>query len=76
MIIVALGGVRYKPSIPLLMSALQDTTDGSMRGSAAWSLGYLKAKEAIELLKQALAHETEWYAKERIEVALQEIESV
>lgn len=72
MLAAALGAVNYRPAIPVLIAALNDS-DGSLRGCAAWSLGALKATEAVEPLQKALKHETHSYAKTRMREALGEI---
>lgn len=69
MLAAALGAVSYRPAIPVLIDALTDS-DGSLRGSAAWSLGALRATEAVGTLRQALKNETNSYATTRMKEAL------
>jgi HEAT repeat protein len=69
MIAVALGAVGHADSIPLLIEALK-SPDPSLRGSAVWSLGALRAVKALDDLQQALSIETVWYPKERLMEAL------
>jgi HEAT repeat protein len=71
---VALGAVGCKLAVPLLINCLTED-DLSLRGCAAWSLGMLRAIEALPLLHTVLQHETEAYPKTRIQVAIQQINS-
>lgn len=61
--------VRHKPAIPLLIEALSDP-HAALRGLAAWSLGVLRAEEAVDALRHALAKETDGYPIARMEEAL------
>jgi hypothetical protein len=67
----ALGAVGYRPAIPPLIASLFDR-DPIIRGHAAWSLGHLRAREAVSPLRHAYAKETDSFAKDRIWVALYE----
>ncbi len=69
-----LGAVGYRPAIPHLIEALQHD-DLSIRGGAAWSLGRLKAVEALLALKNALAKETDSYPAGQMHIALEMIAS-
>lgn len=69
MIVVALGAVGHRPAIPFLTDLLA-SSDPSMRGSAAWSLGALHAHAARPALEAALARETAPYPRERLVAAL------
>lgn len=69
----ALGSIDYRPAIPALIRALE-SQDASVRGCAAWSLGILHAIEAMEPLQTVYMVETESYPKNRMSVALREIE--
>jgi HEAT repeat protein len=69
MLAAALGAVGYEAAIPALIRALEDRSP-SMRGSAAWSLGRLRAQAALEVLKNALAAESSGYARQRLEEAV------
>lgn len=68
----ALGAVGCKPAIPLLIDCLRGS-DLSLRGCAAWSLGILRAVEALPMLDMAHIRETEAWPKARIHEALQQI---
>jgi HEAT repeat protein len=69
----ALGAVGHRPAIPYLIEALKDDNP-SIRGAAAWSLGILRAQEAIEPLRHALAIEkVHGYPRDNMWVALYEI---
>ena len=69
MLLLAIGAVGYSPAIPRLIDTLS-ASDAGLRGSAAWSLGALRAWEACDALEHALKSETEAYPKEQIEHAL------
>ncbi len=72
MLAVALGAVNYHPAIPVLIGALS-ASDASLRGSVAWSLGVLHAKEAINSLENALIYEKNSYASTSMIEALNAI---
>lgn len=72
MLALALGACRYEPAISMLLGLLEDP-DATMRGCAAWSLGFMHVNEAQPALEQALWRETEKYPQTRMEVALNEI---
>lgn len=69
-IALALGSIKYKPSIPSLITALSGPFP-KVRGGAAWSLGELMAKEALVELENAFEKETETYSKKRILEAIE-----
>ena len=69
MLAVALGAVGYRSAIPQLVEALK-SPDASLRGSAAWSLGALEAREAEEVLRLALQIECNSYARARMKEAI------
>lgn len=72
----ALGATGYREAIPTLISALEDP-DPVLRGCSAWSLGALKAREAIDPLKITLIRETEppdSYTRTRLIEAIAELE--
>lgn len=69
---IALGAIKYKPSIPYLIDALRSPVP-KVRGGAAWSLGYLNVEEAHDALEQALILETDGYSISRIKGALEEL---
>jgi HEAT repeat protein len=75
MLAAVLGAVGHRPAIQLLV-ALLSSDDRSMRGSAAWALGNLRAEEAIAPLEESLTQETESYAIERMTQALEWIHEV
>ena len=68
MLAAALGAVGHRAAIPDLLRALEDAS-ASVRGSAAWSLAHLKAREAAEPLQAALDREPPGYARTRLEEA-------
>lgn len=72
MLATALGAVGYRPAIPQLVNALK-SPDASLRGSAAWSLGALQAREAKEPLRLALEAEDNSYARARMKEAVESI---
>jgi HEAT repeat protein len=74
MLAAALGAVGYLPAIPQLVEALK-SPDASLRGSAAWSLGALEAREAEESLRLALGTEENSYARARMKEAIETISS-
>jgi HEAT repeats/HEAT repeat len=67
--LTAFGAVGYRPALPLLLQALRDPVDAT-RQCAAWSLGELKAHEAQDPLRQALAQETDPYVTRVMKKAL------
>ena len=67
--VAALGAVGHQPAVPLLTALLGDA-DPSLRGSAAWSLGALRAASAEPALRQALQVELAPYPAERMRAAL------
>ncbi len=75
MLAAALGAVGYEPAIPVLIQALKHPNE-VLRGCAAWSLGALDAKEALEPLQEALALEmdTDSYARRQMRDALRKID--
>ena len=72
MLLAALGAVNCHEAIPLLTQFLQNP-DPSQRGSAAWSLGAMRAAEALPALEHALHYERSWYPKERMTEAIKAI---
>lgn len=69
MLIAALGAVGHRAAIPLLIRWLGNP-DPSQRGAAAWSLGAMRAEEALTALEEALRVERIAYPKERITTAI------
>lgn len=72
MIVAALGAVQYHPAVPHLIPMLGSSDPGT-RGTAAWSLGALRAHEALPAITAALAVEQVWYPRERLTVAIAEL---
>lgn len=72
MLLAALGAVGHRPAIPLLIRWLGNP-DPSQRGAAAWSLGAMRAREALAALEAALASERLPYPKERMTEAVRAI---
>lgn len=68
-LVLAIGAVGYRSTIPYLIWALS-ASDASIRASAAWSLGALKASEAGDALEKAHANETDAYARKQMMDAL------
>lgn len=69
MLLSALGAVGHREAIPLLIRWLGNP-DPSQRGAAAWSLGAMRAEEALTALEEALEVERVAYPKERISAAI------
>lgn len=69
MLLSALGAVGHREAIPLLIQWLGNP-DPSQRGAAAWSLGEMRAEEALTALEEALAVERIAYPKDRIAAAI------
>jgi len=74
MLAVALGALKYQPAIPALIKALS-SSDLSLRGSTAWSLGELQAEEALSILGDKLKSETASYPSEQIQEAIHKIQT-
>lgn len=72
MMVAALGAVGHRPAVPVLIELLQ-SAHPSMRGSAAWSLGALRAPSAALPLRLALERELASYPAERMREALRAI---
>jgi HEAT repeat protein len=68
----ALGELHYRPAIPVLIEQL-GARGVWLRSQAAAALGVLRAHEAEPALRRALANETEPYAHNRMQTALEEI---
>lgn len=69
MLLAALGAVRCREAIPLLIEYLHNP-DPSQRGSTAWSLGAMQATEALAALQDALRNERSQYPQERMTQAI------
>lgn len=74
-LVAALGAVGYHPAVPALIEAL-NSPERTIRACAAWSLGALHAHEAVLALRNALAQETNISVRERIESAIEEIDTL
>jgi HEAT repeat protein len=74
MVVAALGAVRYSEAIPHLIPLIA-SPDPSMRGSAAWSLGNLRARDALPALRDAARLEKEAYPAQRLREAIAAIEA-
>lgn len=72
MLLVALGAVKCREAIPLLMEWLSNP-DPSQRGGAAWSLGALGAEQALAVLEDAARRESSAYPAERMREAIRAI---
>lgn len=75
MLLAALGAVKCREAIPLLIEYLQNP-DPSQRGSASWSLGIMHVNEALPALQDALQYERSQYPKERMIEAIRAIRTV
>lgn len=69
---IAIGSVGYQSGIPELMRELSSGIRW-MRGGAATALGVLRAKEAKEALQRAINVESDSYALQQMQFALNEI---
>jgi HEAT repeat protein len=74
MIVAALGAVGHGDAIPHLIPLIA-SADPSMRGTAAWSLGALRARAALPALLAAARHETDAYPAQRLREAIAAIET-
>jgi HEAT repeat protein len=74
MLAAAVGAVGHREAIPLLISLLSHP-DASLRGSAAWSLGALRATEALPQLEAALREEKAPYPMQRMQEAITGLQS-
>lgn len=73
MVVAALGAVRHREAIPQLVPLIA-SPDPSMRGTAAWSLGVMHAREALPALRDALRVEQVGYPAEKLREAIAIIE--
>jgi epoxyqueuosine reductase len=64
---IALGNIGSEADIPVLSEALRDHDEPLVRGHAAWALGRLGGRSALEQARQA---EADPYVREEIELAL------
>ena len=72
---VALGNLKNLEAVPALIRALDDQ-ETLVRGHAAWALGQIGSTEAIEALEKRLRVEEDPAAKQEIEAALVEGQSL
>jgi HEAT repeat protein len=78
MLAAALGGVGYRPAIPMLMETLFITDAPKakvLRQMASEALRSLKAVEALPVLKQAITQESNDYVRYRMQVAVEAIQN-
>jgi epoxyqueuosine reductase len=68
---VALGNMKTPEAVPALIGALHNE-EALLRGHAAWALGQIGSKEAIEALERRLCVEEDPAVKNEIEAALAE----
>jgi epoxyqueuosine reductase len=64
---IALGNIGSEADIPVLSEALRDHDEPLVRGHAAWALGRLGGRQALEQAREA---EADPYVREEIELAL------
>jgi HEAT repeat protein len=76
MLAAALGAVGYQPAISALIEALAYDGKEALRGTAAWALGKLQARDALPALETALQREQDAYNHERIVGAIGQILNV
>lgn len=72
MLAAALGAVGYKSAVPKLIEAI-GSSDATLRGCAAWSLGALKATNAVNALQSQLVTETDSYSLQQLTDALRKL---
>lgn len=68
---VALGNIGDPVAIPSLIKQLNESEE-IVRLHAAWALGRIRGKAAINALKNALSHEKEQSVREEIQVSISE----
>ncbi|HYY24687.1 MAG TPA: tRNA epoxyqueuosine(34) reductase QueG [Candidatus Udaeobacter sp.] len=68
---VALGNIRSIEAVPALVGALDDI-EPMVRGHAAWALGRIGSRQAIDALKRRLRVEGDSDVKNEIEAAIDE----
>ena len=69
-VVVALGNSRRREAVPALRAALQDESP-LVRSHAAWALGQIRDREAMNLLESARRLETVAAVLEEIRLALE-----
>lgn len=69
----ALGVFRDKSAVPRLVRLLHEDERFELRATAAWSLGRIGGKEAVEGLRSALEKEAHPQAMEEIRLALEQL---
>lgn len=72
--VFALGSIGYLDAIPALTEALQNGSS-TIRGAAAWSLGYMRVSEARDSLIKALQNEKDDWVSNHLRNALKLIEN-
>lgn len=68
---VALGNLKSREAVPVLIQALQDE-DSLVRGHAAWALGQIGTPEALLALKEVLSGKIDTELRGEIEQSLRE----
>ncbi len=70
---VALGNLREEKAVPALVRLLHNDPNPIIREHAAWALGRIATKEAVEELNKAAKLETDEAVRNEIEASLSEI---
>ncbi len=68
--IIALAHFKDESAIPDLLSVLENETSEVLKGTAAWALGKIGSKEALEVLEKAAAKENDLEVNSEIEKSL------
>ncbi len=68
---VALGNAADPQPVPALREALLNDPEALVRGHAAWALGCIGNREAIDALQEAQSQESEAYVQDEINIALE-----
>ena len=69
---IALGNTRNPKAAPVLIEALKDA-EALIRGHAAWALGEIGGKPAIDALHSVLQNETDPWVREEIVLSIQNL---
>ncbi len=69
-VMVAIGTSKDIQSVPALITILDEETEPLVRGHAAWALGQIGTKEAIDCLEKASRAEADVFVKSEIRAAL------
>jgi epoxyqueuosine reductase len=65
-VVVAIGNTGGSESIPALKTALLNDSEPLVRGHAAWALGRIGGKEALEILSSAMETENDDWVLDEI----------